>query len=89
MSSVEQQVRIAGVSEYAARIGRALRQVGGGVVEGEVQKPTRSGRGMLFFDITDGEARLSCKVFGRDVGRLEHEPRHGDLVQVLVERPDF
>ncbi|HEX2086334.1 MAG TPA: exodeoxyribonuclease VII large subunit, partial [Solirubrobacteraceae bacterium] len=89
MSSVEQQVEVAGVSEYAARIGRALRQVGGGIVEGEVQKPTRSGGGMLFFDITDGEAKLSCKVFGRDVRRLEHEPRHGDLVQVRIERPDF
>ncbi len=89
MSSVEQQVRVAGVSEYAARIGRALRQVGGGVVEGEVQKPTCSGGGMLFFDITDGEAKLSCKVFSRDVQRLEHVPRHGDLVQVQIERPDF
>ena len=89
MSSVEQQVQAASVSEYAARIGRALRQVGGGVVEGEVQKPRRVGSGMLVFDLTDGEALLSCKVFARDVRRLEHEPRHGDLVQVAIDRPDF
>ena len=90
MSSVEQQVvAAASVSEYAARIGRALRQVGGGVVEGEVQKPRRVGSGMLVFDLTDGEALLSCKVFARDVRGLEHEPRHGDLVQVAIDRPDF
>ena len=52
MSFVEQQVEVAGVSEYAARIGRALRQVGGGIVEGEVQRPKRvGGGGMLVFDI--------------------------------------
>ncbi|HEX8087146.1 MAG TPA: exodeoxyribonuclease VII large subunit [Solirubrobacteraceae bacterium] len=94
MSAVEQResgtVAVAGVSEYAARIGRALRQVGGGVVEGEVQKPKRvGGGGMLVFDLSDGEAVLSCKVFARDLRRLEHEPRHGDLVQVRIERPDF
>ncbi|HEV2811942.1 MAG TPA: exodeoxyribonuclease VII large subunit, partial [Solirubrobacteraceae bacterium] len=90
MSFVEQQVEVAGVSEYAARIGRALRQVGGAVVEGEVQRPKRvGGGGMLVFDISDGEAVLSCKVFARDLRRLDHEPRHGDLVQVRIERPDF
>jgi exodeoxyribonuclease VII large subunit len=90
MSFVEEQVEVAGVSEYAARIGRALRRVGGGVVEGEVQRPKRvGGGGMLVFDLTDGEALLSCKVFARDLRRLDHEPRHGDLVQVRIERPDF
>ncbi|MDQ3741262.1 MAG: exodeoxyribonuclease VII large subunit, partial [Actinomycetota bacterium] len=92
MSFVEEHrtVEVAAVSEYAARIGRALRQVGGGIVEGEVQRPKRvGGGGMLVFDISDGEAVLACKVFARDLRRLDHEPRHGDLVQVRIERPDF
>jgi exodeoxyribonuclease VII large subunit len=90
MSFVEQQVEVAAVGEYAARIGRALRQVGGGLVEGEVQRPKRvGGGGMLVFDLTDGEALLSCKVFARDLRRLDHVPAHGDLVQVQIERPDF
>jgi exodeoxyribonuclease VII large subunit len=90
MSFVEQQVRVAAVSEYAAAIGRALRKVGGGVVEGEVQRPKRvGGGGMLVFDISDGDAVLSCKVFAKDLRRLDHEPAHGDLVQVRIERPDF
>ncbi len=90
MSHVSEQVAVAGVGEYAARIGRALRQVGGGIVEGEVQRPKRVGGGrMIVFDLTDGEALLSCKVFARDLRRLDHEPRHGDLVQVRIERPDF
>ena len=77
------------VSRYAAEIGRILRSVGPAVIEGEVQRPKSTSRGMLFFDITDGEACLSCKVFPRDAGRLGHMPAHGDLVQVIVDRPDF
>ena len=77
------------VSAYAARLGRAVRDVGGGVVEGEVQKPQRSRGGLLYFDLTDGDARLSCKVFKRQIERLQHEPKEGDLVKVRVDRPDF
>src|SRR5947209_9153096 len=87
MSSVD--LAALSVAEYATRIGIALRDVGGAVVEGEVQKPTRTDRGMLSFEVTDGDARLACKVFPRDARRLEHLPRHGDLVQVIVDRPDF
>lgn len=77
------------VTDYATRIGRALRAVGGAVVEGEVQRPTTTASGMLFFDLTDGDARVACKVFARDSRRLDHSPRHGDLVQVTIDRPDF
>jgi hypothetical protein len=35
------------VSEYSARLGRALRAVGGAIVEGEGQRPKRSTGGML------------------------------------------
>lgn len=77
------------VSEYSSELGRALRAVGPAVIEGEVQKPRASGRGMLWFSLTDGEATLSCKVFRGQVRSLEHRPREGDLVQVEVERPDL
>jgi exodeoxyribonuclease VII large subunit len=86
---VTSQTAAIGVAEYSARIGRALRAVGGAVVEGEVQKPKLSAGGMLFFDLTDGEACLPCKVFSRQVRGLRHEPAHGDLVEVTVDRPDF
>src|SRR3954449_8129595 len=77
------------VSDYAALIGRVVRSVGSAVIEGEVQRPKPTSRGMLFFDITDGEACLSCKVFPRQAGRLGHNPSHGDLVEIVVDRPDF
>lgn len=77
------------VSEYASRLGQALRAVGPATIEGEVQKPKRSPSGMLWFTVTDGDAVLSCKVFRGQVRRLEHTPREGDLVQVDVERPDL
>lgn len=77
------------VSEYATRLGRAVRQVGGAVIEGEVQRPRRSAGGALWFSLSDGEATLSCKVFRAQSARLEHDPREGDLVQAEVERPDL
>jgi exodeoxyribonuclease VII large subunit len=77
------------VSEYASRLGSALREVGGATLEGEVQNPKLTPRGMLFFHLTDGESNLSCKVFPRDVAGMEHKPKSGDLVRVQVDRPDF
>jgi exodeoxyribonuclease VII large subunit len=77
------------VGEYATRLGRALRAVGSAVIEGEVQKVSRTQRGMIYFELTDGEALLTCKAFGRDAARFEHQPQPGDLVQVQVDRPDF
>lgn len=78
------------VAEYSARIVRALATVGGGIVEGEVQgQPARSRGGMLFFELTDGTATLKCKVFSRQVARLERQPQEGDLVRVHIDRPDF
>jgi exodeoxyribonuclease VII large subunit len=77
------------VAEYSGRLVRALRTVGGGIVEGEVQRPKSTPGGMLVFDLTDGTAKLACKVFRSQVRVLEHQPRHGDLVQVRVDRPDL
>jgi exonuclease VII large subunit len=77
------------VSEYASRIGSALRAVGGAVLEGEVQEPRRSPGGLLFFGLTDGDSTLKCKMFRQDLARLEHQPKDGDLVRVVVDRPDF
>lgn len=77
------------VSEYSAVLGQALRQVGTAVLEGEVQKAQWRPNGMVYFDLTDGESVLACKVFRNDAGRLEHRPRDGDLVRVRVDRPDL
>lgn len=78
------------VSDYASQLGSALRKVGGAVLEGEVQEPSAPGRsGMFFFDLTDGKAVLSCKVFRHAAKRLKHHPKHGDLVRVTVDRPDL
>jgi len=77
------------VSEYSALLGRALRRVGPARIEGEVQKVSRTATGMLFFELTDGESVLACKIFAREASRLGHVPRAGDLVQVAVQRPDL
>lgn len=77
------------VSQYASRLGAALRDAGGATLEGEVQNAKVTPGGMLFFDLTDGDSKLSCKVFRRELARLAHRPATGDLVRVEVERPDF
>jgi exodeoxyribonuclease VII large subunit len=77
------------VSEYASRLGSALRQIGSALLEGEAQNVKTSSGGTLFFQLTDGESTLSCKVFRRDLVHLEHKPRNGDLICVDVDRPDL
>jgi exodeoxyribonuclease VII large subunit len=77
------------VSEYASRLGSALRNVGSAALEGEAQNVKTSSGGTLFFQLTDGQSSLSCKVFRREMGRLEHRPQNGDLVRVSVDRPDL
>lgn len=59
------------------------------MIEGEVQKVQPRANGMFYFDLTDGESLLSCKVFRRDAAALQHKPRAGDLVQARVDRPDL
>ncbi len=83
------QTDVLTVTAYSARLGRALRTVGAAVIEGEVQKPKKSGSGALWFSLTDGDAVLPCKMFSSQVRALQHAPREGDLVQVEVERPDL
>jgi exodeoxyribonuclease VII large subunit len=87
MSSIETDTLT--VSQYASHLSHAVRAVGGAVIEGEVQRPNPRDNGMLFFDLTDGDATLSCKVFSRQAHRLTYRPKEGDLVQAVVERPDF
>jgi exodeoxyribonuclease VII large subunit len=89
LAAALQAQEILTVSQYCSRLLAALRQAGPAVLEGEVQKVARTGSGMLFFELTDGESLLSCKVFPREAARLEHRPAPGDLVQARVDRPDL
>ncbi len=83
------QAAVLSVTEYSAALGRAVRMVGAAVIEGEVQKVLARPNGMLYFDLTDGESLLACKMFSRGAARLQRRPRQGDLVQVQVDRPDW
>jgi len=78
------------VTEYAGRIARAVRTAGGGVIEGEVQKPRVTRGGVLMFDLADADSRLSCKVLPWTLPKpLSHEPAEGDLVRVTASYPEF
>lgn len=80
-----------GVADYASRIGRALREAGPAIVEGEVQRPKKGGRGVWWFDLTDGENVLPCSYLPwltRSKGPT-HEPKHGDRVRIRVRHTEF
>jgi exodeoxyribonuclease VII large subunit len=79
------------VADYASRIGRALREAGPAVVEGEVQRPKQGGRGVWWFDLTDGEIVLPCSYLPwltRSKGPT-HAPKHGDRVRIRVRHTEF
>ncbi|MDO9409678.1 exodeoxyribonuclease VII large subunit [Patulibacter sp.] len=80
-----------GVADYASRIGLALREAGPAVVEGEVQRPKQGGRGVWWFDLTDGENVLPCSYLPwlTRSRRPTHEPKHGDRVRVSVRHTEF
>lgn len=80
-----------GVADYAARIGRALRTAGAATVEGEVQRPKQGGRGVWWFDLTDGENVLPCSYLPwlTRSKAPKHAPKHGDRVRVRVRHTEF
>lgn len=78
------------VTAYATSIARAVRATGAATIEGEIQKPRKTGGGALMFDATDGESCLKCKVLPwtlRD--GISHMPKDGDLVKLTVKEPEF
>jgi exodeoxyribonuclease VII large subunit len=78
------------VSAYAVKIQVAAKRAGSATVEGEVQKPRKTGGGAFMFDLTDGRSRLSCKVLPRRLrGGISHVPKNGDLVRIQAAHPDF
>ena len=77
MSDARLQTEALSVAEYSARLGRAVREVGAALVEGEIQKVHRTPRGLWYFDLTDGEALLTCKMFPRDAALLEQPCARG------------
>ena len=87
MNTVE--TAVVSVTAYAAQLARVVRSIDGAIVEGEVQRPKPTAGGMFCFELTDGDARLACKVFRGQMRGLTYTPKHGDLVQVQIERPDF
>ena len=77
------------VSHLAADIQRALRDVGAGWVEGEVQKLRRSDSGHVYFALADENATLDCCVWRSRATRISQWPSEGTLVQAHFEKVDF
>ncbi len=62
------------------RINGALRAVGDGWVEGEVQNLSPSASGHAYYQITDGRTSISCVTWRGQLGRLR-EQGHGDAIR--------
>lgn len=77
------------VSHLARSIQRALRVVGSGWVEGEVQRLRRPSSGHIYFSLADEDATIECCVWRSRAERIEQWPSEGALVQVHFEKADF
>ena len=73
-------------SEIWRRIEGAFKELGGGIVEGEVQRCTRAGSGHVYIDLTDGEARISCVIWADAAAKIIELPREGQLIQARYRR---
>jgi exodeoxyribonuclease VII large subunit len=68
------------VTRYLARLldeDPALQNVW---VQGEISNYKRAASGHLYFSLKDANAQLPCVMWKTAAGRLDFEPRHGDLV---------
>lgn len=63
------------------RVEGALEEVGGGVVEAEVQKCFRAASGHVYLDLTDGEALVKCVIWKSNADRIAELPQEGQLVR--------
>ncbi len=63
------------------RVEGALEDLGGGVVEAEVQKCFRASSGHVYLDLTDGEALVKCVIWKSNADRIAELPHEGQLIQ--------
>jgi exodeoxyribonuclease VII large subunit len=76
------------VSQLAGHIKRAVRTVGEGWVEGEVQG-RKTIDGHTYFTLADENAQISCIVWGRNAAGIGQWPDEGQLAQVHYDKVDF
>lgn len=78
------------VSRIAGVIDKALRQLGDGWVEGEVQDFRGvHASGHAYFSLADESAKLSICIWKGRLGNCQPLPKNGDLVQAHFERASF
>jgi exodeoxyribonuclease VII large subunit len=77
------------VAHVATAIKLALRDLGSGWVEGEVQNLKSAGSGHVYFRLADEDAVLDCVMWRTSAARLSSLPDEGTLVQAHFERVDF
>ena len=75
-------------SEIWARVGGALRDLGGGVVAGEVQQVTVASSGHVYFTLADGEATIRCIMWRSAAQRLPEPIRQGQLLEARYSKID-
>ena len=76
------------VTQLAVSIQHALRDVGSGWVEGEVQR-RKTINGHTYFTLADETATIECCVWRSRATRIRQWPADGALVRVHFEKVDF
>lgn len=68
------------------RIGGSLRELGGGIVEGEVQACKRAPSGHVYLDLVDDEAKIACVIWKDNADAIATLPVEGQLIQARFTR---
>lgn len=68
------------------RIGGSLRELGGGIVEGEVQACKRAPSGHVYLDLVDDEAKVACVIWKDNADAITTLPVEGQLIQARFSR---
>jgi exodeoxyribonuclease VII large subunit len=76
-------------TELAGQITRKLKEIGGGVVEGEVTGLRASTAGHRYFTLADENAGVRCTCFRGTWTEALYQPVDGERVQVFFEKIDY
>lgn len=76
-------------TELAGQITRKLKEIGAGVVEGEVTGLRASTSGHRYFTLTDENAGVRCTCFRGTWTNTAHQPRDGERVRVFFDKIDY
>jgi exodeoxyribonuclease VII large subunit len=83
------ETQVPTVTQLATAIGRKLREIEPGWVEGEVHEVIAARSGHVYLTLIDEHSTIRCCIWKEWAARLDELPAEGELVQARFFRVDF